>query len=60
MEFDFGCSFEGGVAPKKVYFGGLFVKFTGVFWIFSPRMTQMGRYVFSCHDVVLVSIIIVV
>ena len=45
---------EGYDPPTSV-----FVKFVGVFWIFSSRMTQMGGDVFLSHVVFLVFMIIV-
>ena len=35
------------------------MKFVGVFWIFSPKMTLMGGNVFLSHVVILVFMIIV-
>ena len=53
------CSFLGRLMVRRRAGLCYHVKFVGVFWIFSPRMTQMGRGVVSSHYVILVSITIV-
>ena len=53
------------MAPKPyfraifLFFSYFFVKFVGVFWIFSSRMIQMGGDVVLSHVIILVFMIIV-